>query len=326
MWWTHSIFFSRQSSTIAPPMKFPRTIIITGITGFLGSQLAAVFIKSGWRVIGVSRNPRKALETNRSIREIEVYSWDHFLSGSRLHQCLTDSVIVHTATNYGRRNTAEFDMYHSNVSQPLKFLLLCLKSGSQCFINTDTFYPPEFSIYARNKREFLDSAREISRSYSTCFINLRLHHVYGMSDNHSKFFPWLIHRCLRHLPCDLTSGNQLRSFICITDVVEAFRLVINSPIKGDYIFSDVATTEYHSLADLILMIHTITNSRSVLRFGAIPYQPGETFHPRIDSGYLFGLGWSPRIPLFQGLKDTVKWEIENADLRESQYRLASAFC
>ena len=55
-----------------------KRIIITGITGFIGSELARSFASDEWEVVGLSRNPASSLF--ESMDCIKIYRWDGITS------------------------------------------------------------------------------------------------------------------------------------------------------------------------------------------------------------------------------------------------------
>ena len=283
-------------------------VLITGVSGFLGSYLARTFLGLGWRVAGLSRRSSglNRLEDLRSA--IRLFDWGGtpFDGGEPLR--LRDSVVIHTATDYGRAGSDTDEIAAANVARPLELLRRSLNEGSRCFINTDTFYPPERDLYARSKREFLDAARVAVNGAPLAFVNLRVHHMYGPGDGMTKFIPWVIRQCLANAPLNLTSGEQERHFIFISDVLEAFRLTAEGIGVGAVSMHDVATDERYTLRALVELIRELTCSKSVCSFGVVPHLPGEIFLPVVESGGLKQLGWYPRVSLRVGLEQTIAWE------------------
>ena len=49
-----------------------KTVLVTGVTGFVGSALAAGFIKNGIKVVAISRNDNSGWRTLKAIEEANL--------------------------------------------------------------------------------------------------------------------------------------------------------------------------------------------------------------------------------------------------------------
>jgi len=141
---------------------------------------------------------------------------------------------------------------------------------------------------------------------------MRLEHFYGPGDDHSKFVSSLIRQFKEGVPeILLTHGHQKRDFIYITDVVDAYQSVLFDSMRGENGFRefDVGSGRSIEIRKLVQMVQELfVDSPSALRFGALPYRPNEVMDSAVDLGPLRELGWSPRVPLEEGLRQTVEWE------------------
>ena len=71
---------------------------------------------------------------------------------------------------------------------------------------------------------------------------------------------------------------------------------------------NLAGGEEVPIADLVRKIAEITETRSRVEIGALPYRPNEIWRMRGDSTRARQvLGWKPRVSLEEGLKITVDW-------------------
>ena len=118
-----------------------------------------------------------------------------------------------------------------------------------------------------------------------------------------------INACLKNqMKLSLTEGLQSRDFIYISDVVEAYLVLINQCENNLTDFSDIplgsgtATT----IRYLVETIHKLTNSSTQLLFGELPLKPGEVMYSRADLSIMKGLGWTPSTELSEGLELTIR--------------------
>ena len=103
---------------------------------------------------------------------------------------------------------------------------------------------------------------------------------------------------------DLTPGEQIRDFIYIDDVVNAYQTVIQkiSEVPNLYKSFQVSTKRLISIKELIIYLKEITGSSTVLNFGAIPYRKNEIMHSTSDNSALLALGWKPIINIEKGIQ------------------------
>jgi nucleoside-diphosphate-sugar epimerase len=107
----------------------------------------------------------------------------------------------------------------------------------------------------------------------------------------------------REAPC--SHGNQMRSFLHVADVGEAFAAVLDGKLEGPV---NIGSDERITLADLLNRIGRQIGRAELLRLGARPAAPRE---PPLLVPEIYRLrdeaGWRPRFTLNQGLSDTIAW-------------------
>ena len=113
-------------------------ILLTGVTGFLGSHLARVLVGCGYDVIGIKRKESdvfRLVDINDKITYIDVDNGVEEL----FKNCNID-IIIHAATVYGNGMESVSDIITANVLLPLRLLEKAIEQGSCAFVNTDTFF------------------------------------------------------------------------------------------------------------------------------------------------------------------------------------------
>jgi nucleoside-diphosphate-sugar epimerase len=167
-----------------------------------------------------------------------------------------------------------------------------------------------------------DSAAVVSR-YAACKIALqtvladfgrrehlstawgRIFFQFGPHEHPGRLVPSVICNLLlnREAPC--SHGRQIRSFLHVGDVGEAFAAVLDSELEGPV---NIGSDERVSLADLVDRIGRQIGRPELLRLGARPAPPGEPslllpeIHRLRDEAR-----WRPRFTLNEALGDTIAW-------------------
>lgn len=279
-----------------------KTILITGINGYLGSHLAKA-LSSEYHIIGLEYSLDNLFRIANC--DYKVYAAKDGVSDAVFTEQPID-IVVHTATFYGRNNEDYIQMFNTNLHSPLNLLDKAIKSGCQLFVNTDTVLDRFVSTYALTKRQFQEWL--YLRKNEIKVINMQLEHFYGPGTSPTNFLSYMIDKLKNNEPqIDLTLGEQKRDFIYIDDVVNAYLTVIQKQgqLPNSYSSFQVCTNQRISIKDLMNTLKELTNSNSILNFGAIPYRENELMLSETDNSDLIKLGWKPQHTIKEGLKKTI---------------------
>ena len=281
-------------------------ILLTGATGFLGSYLLESFVHQGFDVSIIKRTTSDTWRISHLIEKIKSYNIDEITVSAILEEALPE-IIVHTACSYGRKNESLFDILNSNLIFGINLLEEAIKYNVTTFINTDSLLPRNISDYSLSKAQFTDWL--LIRSTEIQVINLKIEHMYGVNDDDNKFIPWLINEMLyKDGLINLTSGIQKRDFIYVTDVLDAYNIIIQKkgslPSWNEF---DLATNTFTEVKEFILelakevenVFDKVTIPR--LNFGSIPYRKQEIMAPHVNNLKLIKMGWENKIDIKEGI-------------------------
>lgn len=286
-----------------------KTILMTGITGYLGSQMAKALLAKGYSVIALKRKTSSLARIESILPEITLYDLEEndfselFLAHPKI------DAVIHTATCYGRNNETASQVATANTLFPLNLLEASMSAGVKNFVNTDTALDKSLSLYSLSKKQFMEWGKYYSLKNEVRFVNIRLEHFYGPGDDDSKFTTYVIKSCLNNVPkLKLTHGEQRRDFIYIDDGISAYLVLLGNMAVFPYGFKefDVGSGEVISIKDFVRTVHRLTESQSILDFGAIPYREGEVMLSEVNVEPLAELGWACNTTLEQGLMLTLK--------------------
>lgn len=288
-----------------------KTLLLTGGTGFLGSRLLEPLLEAGYQVVLLKRTFSNCSRITRQLPRVKVYDIDSV----PLTQVFADQridIVLHCATDYGRKDIQPTRLIEANLTLPLTLLQLADKHGTQAFINTDTILDKRVSFYTLSKRQFFEWL-QVFGAKLVC-VNIALEHFFGPHDDPSKFVTMIVNRVLANVPeIPLTLGEQKRDFIYIDDVVAGFMAILKAAPgleQGLHRF-EIGSGETITIRDFVTRIRTLAgNTKTVLRFGALPYRENEVMESKVDLRALQALGWTPETPLNIGLQKTLDLERE----------------
>lgn len=285
-----------------------KTILLTGATGFLGSNILKKLLGINYKMIILKRSFSNTFRIENDLKNIKIYNLDE-INLEKIFEENEIDIVLHTATQYGRKQESIVDIVESNLMLPLKLLSLSQVYNVKTFINTDTLLDKRISSYALSKKQFRNWLQFYSNNM-TC-INVSLEHFFGPKDDSTKFVTYIIKSLIEEVEkLDLTAGEQERDFIYIDDVVEAFIVIIqNINNQNGFYEYEIGSGVNIKIKDFILKTADILeNTTTKLNFGALPYRENEVMKSHVNLTEIYKLGWSPKTNFVDGLYRTIKLE------------------
>lgn len=281
-------------------------ILLTGATGFLGSHILCRLVEKGAAVTVLTRRSSDLRRIKHLSGRFEAIVIEDVVLKEIFNEHKFD-LIIHCATDYGRKQCDPADILETNLIFPLRLLHLGVRAGIKGFINTDTILEKGVSHYSLSKNQF----REWLSVYSheIYCVNVALEHFYGPADDPTKFVSFLINNLVNKVDkIDLTMGEQKRNFIYIDDVVEAFMKIVESVsgLTRGYSHFEIASGDCISIREFACLAKKLFGSEvTKLNFGAIPYRENEVMEVSVDTRAIKNLGWRAVTSLEEGLLKTI---------------------
>ncbi len=284
-------------------MKF----FLTGATGFLGQYILKSLIDQEHEVTILIRERSKIKCIEHFLPNInvldssqididEMFKFNQFDAG------------VHALTNYGRGQDVS-EVLRSNTLFSFQLLESACRHGVPLWFNTDTFLSKMVNPYALSKAQFLEWGKYFSRSRKVRFINVKIEYILGMCDDINRLHMYVLEKCLDNVEeIKLTEGYQKRDFIDIGDVVKAYNILLNLDWDNTPFFQEfeIGTGISTSVREFVELIHRLTESKTYLNFGALPYRANEAMDVKVDLTKMHSLGWTPNVTLEESVINLVK--------------------
>lgn len=300
-------------------------IVVTGGAGFLGSHLCDRLIKEGAEVLCVdnfftgSKQNVAHLITNPYFELIRHdITFPFYAEIDRIYNLACPASPIHY----------QFDPVQTtktSVHGAINMLGLAKRTKARIFqASTSEVYgdpeihpqPEEYcgsvnpiglrSCYDEGKRCAETLFFDYHRQHQVEIKVARIFNTYGprMHPNDGRVVSNFIVQALTGE--DITiygSGHQTRSFCYVDDLIEGFLLLMNSPedITGPINLGNPVEFTMLELAEKILRL---TSSTSKLVFKPLPQDDPRQRQPNITLAKE-KLGWEPKVPLEDGLKETI---------------------
>jgi GDP-L-fucose synthase len=174
---------------------------------------------------------------------------------------------------------------------------------------------PTNEAYAVAKIAGIKMAQAYRRQYGFNAISLMPTNLYGPGDNfdlqNSHVLPALLrkfHEAASNGQREVTiwgSGAPRREFLHVDDLADAAVFLMKNYDSEEIV--NVGTGCDLTIRELAEMVRRITDYRGSVVFDSS--KPDGTPRKLLDVSRLRSLGWQPRIPLEQGIRDTYSWYV-----------------
>jgi dTDP-glucose 4,6-dehydratase len=327
-------------------------ILITGGAGFIGSAVVRRAIADGHQVVNLDKLTYSAnLENVASVAENPNYAFEHAdvcdeAAMKAIFARHKPDAVMHLAAESHNDRAIEgpLDFVRSNVMGTAVLLEAARahwnalpedKKASFRFhhVSTDevfgalgedgeftetTPYDPN-SPYSSSKAGADHLARAWGRTYGMPVVLTNCSNNYGPFQFPEKLIPTVISRALegKSIPV-YGDGRQVRDWLHVDDHAEALLLVLQKGRLGEtYCIGGDATKRNIEVIRMLcehLDRMAAANTPHADKIAFVTDRPGHDFRYAIDASKLQAeLGWKPRMPLLEGLEDTVRWYVENRD-------------
>jgi len=298
-----------------------KSILLTGGTGFIGSQLVEKLLKENKNIILLKRSHSKIWRIENfidSFDNLETINIDK-IEISEIFEIFNIDGILHLATHYSKfHNSNEIkDMIYSNVTFPTILLENSIKNNVKYFINTGSYgeYSGDkmpftenskivpFNLYASTKVAFEDILKFYNHEYNIKTASLKLFTPYGPKDDENKIIPYLIVNSIKKKRITIQNASKKLDVLFVSDIIDAYKKTVQNirKFKMNENFN-IASGSSHSIRD----IYSIVNS--VLGDTDVEFLESDSSDVEADISKAYNLlNWKPKINLNQGLNLTIDY-------------------
>jgi nucleoside-diphosphate-sugar epimerase len=269
-------------------------IVLTGVNGFIGSNIAIYFLSNNYKVIGLVRSTSNLSRCKNFISDTNFTLLNY--DSKNLTDVLksqNNTVLIHTAwQGVTSQDRADWAIQFKNLEFGFKLLQLAkecsiskmIALGSQAeygrfegrvdenyICNPDTQYGFFKNLLSQMWSRYCDENK-------IKWYWLRLFSVYGMMEDENWFITNLIKRLQKNEDVELTAGEQKYDYLFVEDLAKNIESVINSAIDNLSGFYNLSSNEHIQLKEVACIIKELISSNGELLFGKIPYRQNQIMH------------------------------------------------
>lgn len=305
------------------------TFLITGVAGFVGSNLAEGLLGKGHAVRGIDNfltGRRENLEglSGLDFREADILDTDALVAHMRgcdyvLHQAAMPSV--------PRSVELPLQSHGNNATGTLSVLEAARRAGgvrrvvyagsssaygqAKARYKSEDLVPAPLSPYAVSKLAGEHYAKVYSDLFGVEAVTLRYFNVFGPRQDpagaYAAVIPKFIQCALRGEPLPVHGdGGQTRDFTFVANVVDANERAATSPGAAGQVFN-VACGQSISLLDLVGAVQELMPDKR-LQIQHLPSRSGDVRDSLADvSRAREVLGYEPKVSFREGIARTFEW-------------------
>ena len=297
-------------------------ILITGVAGFIGSNLADKLLELKHKVIGlddcsygvVEQVPKGVEYHQMDVRSKEIYPLFkgvdyvfHLAAKSCLSDCQKEPVETCDINVTGTVNVFE-------AAKQAGVKKIIYAESSSLYQGTDMFPTPELELCPRNYYGTAKAAvRHFANAYKLSsdmkFTALRYFCVYGPRQDYRRTVPPIMSGFMIKLfkgesPIVYGDGKKRRDFVYVDDVNDFHLMCINNS-KTDGETYNIGTGKSTSVFEMYDMVTDLLDIH--IPYIKLPDLQEEAHETRADISKAKKLGWEPKIDIHTGLKEMLKY-------------------
>ncbi len=306
--------------------------VISGIAGFIGSNLCERLLKEGWQVVGVDNLMNGRMENLEPFLDDISFLQDDLCKEAVCRQvCNGADVVFHQAALGSVPRSVEdpYTTMRNNIMSTVNILWAAMAAGVRRFVyaSSASVYgnvepglileedlpTAPFNPYAVSKLAGEEITKVFWHTYQFPTVSLRYFNVFGPRQDpagqYAAVVPKFIGSMLKEkVPPIYGDGKQVRDFTHVDNVVEANILAAKADLE-DSAFGRAYNVAAGSLTTVNELFKLISQETGVLMNP--DYQPSRDGDVRGNASNTelaaSVLGYYPRVDIEEGIRRTVEW-------------------
>ena len=296
--------------------------LVTGSTGFIGSQIVNELISQGNEVLALCNLNKDYLNPDaeyiqadirdlKSIKEIceanSITGIYHFAFMMDVRKSMSHPNLVHDVNVTGTLNILQAAR-DSGINRVLFPSSAAVYGNDSISPKTEKSTLHPVSFYALSKQIAEMYVNSFSDFYGMSTIILRYFNVYGPGQNPKSTFmttiPLFIQKILSGENLTIYGdGKQTRDFVYIKDVVDSTIQAMNSGTTGTY---NIGSGTETSINQVLSIIQDFMDTKFDIQY--LPAQEGEIKRSVADiSAAQKSFNYNPKMTLKEGIENTIRY-------------------
>jgi nucleoside-diphosphate-sugar epimerase len=297
-----------------------KRVLLTGASGFIGRQAILPLVERGFDVHCIYRTTKPDTipdENHVTWHQVNLFNRDDI---KNLFDTVSPTDLLHLAWEVTPGSYLESINNFDWLVSSLHLLNGFAESGGTralcagtCFeydlrygYCNENLTPTVPSTYYGSCKHHLQSIGE-KYADKKCFDFAwgRIFYPYGPYEYPTRLVPSIIQSLLNDEPAQCTHGNQVRDFLHVADVADAFAAILDSEVNG---IINIGSGKPVSIKELVMQIAQLLRKEDDVRLGALPARENEPPFIVADISRLQKeVKWCQKYSLEEGIADSISW-------------------
>lgn len=313
-----------------------KAIVVTGGSGFIGSNVCELLVASGYNVVNIDRRKREIPGVTQYPFEINTKQVKGVI------ELIKPEAVIHIAANNSVPNSVidPASTYHDNVEQTISLLNVCVEAGVKNFMfassssvygtsineegtfrETDPTSP--VNPYGRSKQICEKIIKDYAEVYDMNYSILRLFNVAGSNNGKNGYqkqpylhvLPIVIEKALLGEKFEVcgddyptADGTCLRDYTHINDIARGFLVAMQHLFDtGESMVFNLGNGNPVSVLELIDVVGK--ELEEPVEYEVVPSRKGDMIQTHADiTAAKTVLGWEPTNTIADIVRDEVAWQ------------------
>lgn len=291
-----------------------KKVLLTGATGFIGSQVTKELLRRGYEVHALVYPPFAPEQPNfiqHEMNLLDASAVEHFMAEHNFEN------LIHLAWYVGPKCHVS-DLNMDWVIATLNLLKSFKEHGGKTFLGAGTCSEYEYkygylleyetptdpqTLYGNGKNAVFNIAKVYCRQNGISFKWPRIFNLYGPNEKPQRLMPSVINSCLKGEDVKVSDCLKFQDYLHVEDTARGIVAVFESNLEGAV---NICSGQPVQLRTIVNKIAELTNFQGSILWGAIPAAFGDDLVVG-NNEKLKSIGWTPKYTLEEGLKMTIEW-------------------
>ena len=291
-----------------------KKVLLTGATGFIGSQVTKELLRRGYEVHALVYPPFAPEQPNfiqHEMNLLDASAVEHFMAEHNFEN------LIHLAWYVGPKCHVS-DLNMDWVIATLNLLKAFKEHGGKVFAGAGTCSEYEYkygylledetptdpqTLYGNGKNAVFNIAKVYCRQNGISFKWPRIFNLYGPNEKPQRLMPSVINSCLKGEDVKVSDCLKFQDYLHVEDTARGIVAVFESNLEGAV---NICSGQPVQLRTIVNKIAELTNFQGSILWGAIPAAFGDDLVVG-NNEKLKSIGWTPKYTLEEGLKMTIEW-------------------
>ena len=289
-------------------------VLLTGATGFIGSQVTQELLRRGYEVHALVYPPFAPEQPNfiqHEMNLLDAHAVETFMAEHNFEN------LLHLAWYVGPKCHVA-DVNVDWVIATLNLLKSFKEHGGKTFVGAGTCSEYEYkygylledetptnpgTLYGNGKNAVFNLAKIYCHQNSIKFKWPRIFNLYGPNEKPQRLMPSVINSCLKGEDVKVSDCLKFQDYLHVEDTARGIVDVFESNLEGAV---NICSGQPVQLRTIVNKIAELTNFHGKILWGAIPAAFGDELVVG-NNEKLKSTGWKQKYSLEEGLKMTIEW-------------------